>query len=109
MAVTVKFISHKGEVLSALDSALTSGMDMVGGAAEANAKGLTPVRTGALRASIWNRDAGKHSKEIGTNTIPYALYVELGTSKMHAQPYLRPAGENYADQYVAIIAAALGM
>ena len=35
---------------------------------------------------------------IGTN-VEYAPYVELGTVKMTARPFLRPAIENFQDEY----------
>lgn len=51
------------------------------------------VRTGRLRGSITSelrRDAGGLVVVIGTATS-YAPYVELGTRKMRARPFLRPA------------------
>ena len=63
------------------------------------------VRTGRLRNSISHaRDDA--SAYVGTN-VEYAAYVELGTSKMKPRPYLRPAAENYADEYKEIVKAAL--
>lgn len=57
------------------------------------AKRLCPVDTGRLRSSIGNqlgRDAIGLVAIVGTD-VEYAPYVELGTSKMAAQPFLRPA------------------
>lgn len=49
---------------------------------------IAPEDTGALKRSLrW--DTKGNSTEISANTH-YALYVEKGTSKMRAQPYLRP-------------------
>lgn len=60
---------------------------------ERTAKRLAPVDTGRLRSSI-NTALAVDSRglfaRIGTN-VDYALYVELGTLKQPAQPYLRPA------------------
>lgn len=56
---------------------------------EGDAKSLCPVDKGILRASITYEVDGT-TATIGTNT-EYAPYVELGTSKMSAQPYLYPA------------------
>jgi HK97 gp10 family phage protein len=57
------------------------------------ARRLAPVDTGRLRASIIAKD-GTDSRGpyvlIGTN-VAYAPFVEYGTSKSAAQPYLRPA------------------
>lgn len=52
-----------------------------------------PVDTGRLRSSIQvsrGRDAQGAFVDIGTN-VEYAAFVEFGTSRMSAQPYLRPA------------------
>ena len=105
--MAVIFHGHASEVLRALNSAIESGMEQIGEAAEHHAKDLAPVKTGALRDSIHHRNAGDHTQEIGTDTIPYAGFVELGTRKMHAQPYLRPAAENYGSEYVQIMENAL--
>lgn len=57
------------------------------------AKQLCPVDTGRLRSSItWElgQDIQGLLAVIGTN-VTYAPFVELGTRKASAQPYLRPA------------------
>lgn len=57
------------------------------------AKRACPVDTGRLRSSITDEvgaDAGGLVARIGTN-VNYAIFVELGTSRMSARPYLRPA------------------
>ena len=56
------------------------------------AKQRCPVRTGALRNSITVDFYGEMSAQIGPH-MPYAPYVEFGTRKMAAQPYLFPAFE----------------
>lgn len=53
------------------------------------------VRTGRLRASItWRagQDAESVYVDVGTN-VHYAPYVELGTRRARARPFLRPALE----------------
>jgi len=60
---------------------------------ESAAKQLTPVDTGRLRGSITmelTRDSKGVVAYVGTN-VEYAIYVEMGTSRMRAQPYLIPA------------------
>lgn len=62
---------------------------------EGAAKRLCPVDTGRLRSSITNElgtDAEGLVAVIGTD-VEYAPYVELGTSRMAAQPFLLPALE----------------
>ncbi len=48
-----------------------------------------PVDTGNLRSSL-NFSVSEDEAEIGT-PVEYAPYIEYGTSRMAAQPYLRPA------------------
>lgn len=60
---------------------------------EAEAKRLVPVDTGYLRRSIATQfpTSGKGlTAYIGTN-VEYALFIEFGTSKQYAKPYLTPA------------------
>lgn len=57
------------------------------------AKVLCPVDTGRLRSSIGLSTfptANGLIVRVGSN-VEYAGYVERGTSRMRAQPYLRPA------------------
>jgi len=59
---------------------------------EKEAKRICPVDTGRLRASITTEKVDRLAYAVGTN-VEYAPYVEFGTYKMRAQPYLRPAME----------------
>jgi len=56
---------------------------------EAHAVRIVPVDTGRLRASIKVRLEGS-TITIGADT-DYAEFIEFGTHKMRAQPYIRPA------------------
>lgn len=57
---------------------------------ERMAKVKAPVDTGALKNSIFSAKAGNLTYKV---TAPqyYAIYVEKGTRKMRAQPFLQPA------------------
>lgn len=59
----------------------------------ADAQASAPVDTGALRNSI-SADVGGMEAVIGP-TVHYGGYVELGTYKMRAQPYLFPAADRH--------------
>lgn len=63
-----------------------------GAAIEAQSKVVTPVDTGRLRSSITALEPAARSVEIGPNT-EYAWFVEFGTSKMRAQPYMQPGSQ----------------
>lgn len=97
--------SHLGEVLSELNDRVPAILDALGLQAEGNAvseiTSLGAVDTGRLRASI-SHASDDSSAYIGTN-VEYAPYVELGTHKMAARPFLRNAIANYGDDYKRII------
>jgi HK97 gp10 family phage protein len=56
---------------------------------EGQAKLNAPVDSGNLRSSI-TTEVKDEEVIVGTN-VEYAPYVEYGTKRMRAQPYLRPA------------------
>lgn len=68
---------------------------------EGQAKALCPVDTGNLRNSITYEIEGNKAR-IGTN-ISYSKFVELGTSKMAAQPFLSPAVEMNKDKFRVLL------
>ena len=104
--MSVTFISHAKEALSAEQAARNKALEIIGGKAESYAKKLCPVDTGRLRNSITHQQYDEHTEVIGTN-VEYAPYVELGTHKQKAQPYLRPAAENHSAEYKEIIKAVM--
>lgn len=67
-------------------------------------QGKTPVDTGELRGSETQTSGGKTlTLTAGTD---HAGFVEFGTRKMAAQPYLRPTVEGAAGQVGSEIASA---
>ncbi len=105
MAIDVKITDNSGEFLNALPEQIERALIAIGMTAESNAKGYCPVDTGRLRNSISNtHDA--NSVYIGTN-VEYAAYVELGTRRMGARPYLKPAVENHVSEYKSLAEQAL--
>ena len=113
MGVKVEVVSHSAEVLGAVGNKRQIILKKWGIAGETNAKEEidkavynTPesksgyVRTGRLRNSLTHAVQDR-SMYIGTN-VEYAPYVELGTSKMKARPYLKPAIENHMSEYKEI-------
>ncbi|MEM2163907.1 MAG: HK97 gp10 family phage protein [Candidatus Bathyarchaeia archaeon] len=80
-----------------------------------DAKSLCPVDTGSLRRSIrWERDpsggviiAAGGGGVINPRTkreVDYAAYVEFGTSRAPAQPFLQPAIEQNISALEEILA-----
>lgn len=89
-----------------LNQALSAALEEIGLAAERFAKtNLTrnhSVDTGRLRNSITHVIANwEQSVYIGTN-VEYGPYVELGTSRSMAKPYLEPAAAEHSDFYANV-------
>lgn len=95
--------------LNALPDQVERAMEAVGLQAERHAKeNLYPghgLDTGRLRNSISHATQG-NSAYIGTN-VEYAPYVEMGTSRMSARPYLKPAATEHGEEYKQIVKAQL--
>lgn len=97
----VKFTTNRAAVLAAVSSAKTRALEIMGGKAESYAKQLAPVDTGNLRNSITHQQYDENTEIIGS-AVFYAPFQELGTRKMKAHPFLRPAAENHSQEYKAI-------
>lgn len=103
----VTITSNADAFKDGLRDALPKILESWGIVAEGYAKLNCPVDTGRLRNSITHeRDDEEGQVQIGTN-VEYAPYVEYGTSRMKAQPYLEPAildniseYQNIADEYL---------
>lgn len=90
------------QIADAIDQALAKALEEVGLVAEGYAKNACPVDTGRLRNSITHQvRPSEKSVYIGTN-VEYAPYVELGTSRMKPQPFLRPAAADHEGTYKKI-------
>lgn len=99
---------NTGLAVDGIDSAIGVALEEIGLLAEGYAAGKCPVDTGNLRGSITHEvDAGDSAVYIGTN-VEYAPYVELGTSRQKAQPFLRPAASEHGAQYLQVLKKALG-
>ena len=99
----IKFTDNSKEVSEDIKAALLRGLETCGLVAEGYAKKLAPVDTGNLRNSITHEvDDGESAVYIGTN-VEYAPYVCLGTIHTKAQPFLKPAVADHANEYRKII------
>lgn len=109
MADKVTVIQDNTEqVVDGIEAAVGVALEKIGLLAENYAAKKCPVDTGNLRASITHEvDAADNAVYIGTN-VEYAPYVELGTSRQKAQPFLRPAASEHGVQYRQVLEKALG-
>lgn len=116
---TVIYTSNKAEALAKIKNALRNGLEICGGTAEGHAKEKCPSDTGNLRNSIAHEMRGDETVAIGTNVF-YAPFVEFGHSQepgryvpvlgkrlvashVAAKPYMVPALNDHAQEYVNII------
>lgn len=96
------------QAVDGIGSAIGAALEEIGLLAENYAAKRCPVDTGNLRGSItYEVDAGDSAVYIGTN-VEYAPYVELGTSRQKAQPFLRPAASEHGEQYRRVLEKTLG-
>lgn len=58
--------------------------------------------TGATANSITSKMVGELCAEVGPTTY-YAPFVELGTSRMAAKPFMAPAAERHRDAFAQAI------
>lgn len=137
MASKITVRDNSKEVVSLFKKAVHNGLTAVGMTAEKHAKkAITEqkaVDTGLLRNSVTYAIAGyqthveSYSNNKGTKTgsysgtmdgkkdsavyigtnVEYAPYVENGTSKMAARPFLKPAATEHSDEYKRLFEAAL--
>ena len=70
---------------------------------ETEAKRRCPVDTGRLRSSITTERKGL-TLSVGSN-VKYAPFIEFGTRRMAAQPFLFPAAESQRIAFVANLKA----
>ena len=67
---------------------------------------VAKINGGTLRASIKDEKIKTGVYEVSTN-IEYAPYVEFGTSKMRAQPYMQPAIDETRKEFPDLIKGGL--
>lgn len=65
-------------------------LDVIGRRVAEDAQGIVPYLTGRLHSRISHKVLSAKRARISAKTH-YAVYVELGTRYMAAQPYLRPS------------------
>lgn len=121
--ITVKINDNSPQVLAALKNATIRGLEACGAKAESYAKQelskpkahkdgtVRPnVITGRLRNSISHTlgsNVGSNIKVYIGSNVSYAPYVEFGTRKSRAYPYLKPAATEHTSEYRDILKSSL--
>lgn len=85
----IEYKSYASKVVDAIRDCENRALLKAGMLAKRDAKELAPVDTGFLRNSI-DYDMGDREVAVGASA-EYAPYVEFGTERQKAQPFLRPA------------------
>ncbi len=95
------------EQSEALEEEVHNVVENVGDNMVSYAHGIVPVRTGNLMASIFaDVDEDNLSVTLGA-TADYASFIEYGTVKMRAQPFLQPAADVGTEEMNARIEEAI--
>jgi len=98
-----------GRAIGVLEDAVSQS----GEALATTAQRLAPVDTGTLRASIHVDSVQRTGRSVtatvatGGEASEYAVYVELGTRRMGAQPYMTPALAQHEPVHAQMCANAL--
>ncbi|AUG50489.1 TPA: HK97 gp10 family phage protein [Streptococcus pyogenes] len=83
-----KLVNAPGNIDRLIDAAVKNHAEKV----KTEAMRIAPYDTGFLHDNIYTYYPGKACAEIISNA-GYSGFLEYGTRKMHAQPFLRPAVE----------------
>ena len=118
--IEISLTDNSDLIKDALEDQVEQALTAVGITAESNAKKEITravydqpesksgyIRTGRLRNSLTHSVAMNEKAVYIGSAVEYAAYVELGTSRMRARPYLRPAVTNYTDEYKNLVKQAL--
>lgn len=88
-----QFMNHLNGVENRLNDSVKQAVKQNALEMETKAKMLAPVDTGNLRRNIntsVKESSDSISAEVASNA-EYSIYVEYGTSKQQAQPFMNPA------------------
>jgi HK97 gp10 family phage protein len=97
------FESNTAEFDAKFNKAMVKALTSIGLHVTSEAKPLAPVDTGNLRASISHViNVPEKGVMVGSN-LNYSLFIEKGTSRMKAQPFLEPAVMNNKTQIQNIV------
>lgn len=86
-----RLIQVLDEAIVRFEKEATEGLNAIAYKLESNMRHKVPVRTGALRDSITVEERGRLEALI--SLLYYGFFVEYGTSKMAAKPFIRPSFE----------------
>jgi HK97 gp10 family phage protein len=93
-SVTIRIVSNRlPSIPPAVRADAQAAVKTAGYDIEALAKSKVPVLTGTLRRSIHTVLTDDDLTATVGPSVDYGIYVEMGTRRMPARPYMRPAAE----------------
>lgn len=106
--VTIRIVSNRlPQISAAIRPTVSAEVKRATLDIQARAQALVPVLTGTLRRSITSQFPSDLTGIVGPS-VAYGLYVEFGTRRRGARPYMRPAAEAVLPQFAGRIKAVLG-
>lgn len=108
MANNIVFKDNSKQVLAHMDKNIAQALHRIGIKWLEKVTPLVPVDTSRLQKSMTYQVDSSNKRVIVGSPVDYSIFVELGTSKMRAQPYLRPSILNYINDYKSEVQKALG-
>lgn len=106
--VQIRIVSNRfPQIAAAIRPLVSAEVKKAGLSVQARAQAAAPVKTGTLRRSIHTEFPTDLSAVVGPS-VDYGKYVEFGTRRMGARPYMRPAAEAVLPGFASAVAAALG-
>ena len=106
--VTVRVVSNRLPAISAaIRPAVVAEVQKAAFDIEAQAKAKVPVRTGTLRRSIHSVFENGGLRALVGPSVLYGKFVEFGTRRMGARPYMRPAAEAVLPKFADAVKRAL--
>lgn len=94
------------QLQAALQNKVVGKMQETGNKMVGYARSIVPIRTGFLRDSIYAQMIETMALEFGAKA-PYAIFVEMGTYRMAARPFIRPAAETYTPEFLSAITSTI--
>jgi HK97 gp10 family phage protein len=107
--VSIKVVSNRIPQMPAIiKAAVAAEVQKSAFQIEADAKAKVPVKTATLQRSIHTvMSNGGLTGTVGPSVF-YGIFVEMGTRRMGARPFMRPAAEKNLPLFMAAVRAALG-
>ena len=107
--VTLRVVSNRiPTVKASLKPLLAAEVQKAAFRIEAASKAKVPVKTATLQRSIHTVMSNDGMTATVGPSVFYAIFVEFGTRRMGARPYMRPAADAVLPGFVGVVRALLG-